>query len=137
VPGGPAVASYGLFSFDSKEHTVRADEVDCPSDGEALAAAERFCGRLLTTEVCEPAGPVGRVNALSARISAAQAGTCMDKLLLDTRNLCHEVQGSLAAFQASKADFQLEMLEMRAEAEHQIQKSRNLLQRLNAKKLTD
>jgi hypothetical protein len=74
------MANYRLFFIGRDDHIVKAEVVDCPTDGDAIAAARAACREHPAVEVWEQARWVERVAADAAadngcRESKASTGT--------------------------------------------------------------
>jgi hypothetical protein len=57
------VATYRLFFIGRDDHIVKAEVVDCPTDGDAVAIARVACAEYPAVEVWEWTRRVERVDA--------------------------------------------------------------------------
>jgi hypothetical protein len=60
------MANYRLFFIGRDDHIVKAELVDCPTDGDAIAAARAACREHPAVEVWELARWVERIDADAA-----------------------------------------------------------------------
>jgi hypothetical protein len=60
------MANYRLFLIGRDDHIVKAEVVDCPTDGDAIAAARVACKEHPAVEVWEQARKVQRVGTDTA-----------------------------------------------------------------------